>query len=216
MASEEIKVFDASGTQVGSHPAVAGGGKKVAKHLLHQVVRWQRAKRRMGTHCTKTRAEVTGGGKKPWKQKGTGRARAGSNTSPLWVGGGIAHGPKPRDYEFRMNKKEKKRALQDAITSRSAEGRCMVVENFGLKQIKTKDALGVLTSLGIRPGQKTVVVVNTDDTMTATSLRNIKGVKVLNPIALNVYDVLASSFLVFTAPALEGVEARFGQATNAA
>ena len=170
--------------------------KKKAVSLLHQVVRWQRAKKRAGTHSTKTRATMSGGGKKPWKQKGTGNARAGSNTSPLWVGGGIAHGPKPRSYAFSMNKKQRRKALLLALETRRLEGKLFVVPGFELSGFKTKEALGILQNLNVPATEKTLVVINEPDLKVEKSFGNIKGLKVVRLAGLNVYDVVNAKNLV--------------------
>ncbi|MFN8390890.1 MAG: 50S ribosomal protein L4 [Bdellovibrionota bacterium] len=210
----ELALVDSSGKEIGTKAVSSEVFAKSPKHIMHQVVRWQRAKRRAGTHSTQTRAEMSGGGKKPWKQKGTGNARAGSNTSPLWVGGGIAHGPKPRDYEFRLNKQERKRALSGALSARKEEGRLFLVSDFGLKGVKTKDAQKVLSSLGIEKGESALVVLSDINGTEAKSLRNIDRVNVLIPAGLNTYDVLRNKFLVITEEALSQVEQRLsgGQA----
>lgn len=211
----ELSVVDASGKSVGKKSVSSEfAAEKITISLLHQVVRWQRAKRRAGTHSVKTRAEVAGGGVKPWKQKGTGRARAGSNTSPLWVGGGVAHGPKPRSYEFRLNKKEKRAALSCAVSQRRLEGRLIVVDSFGLSGIKTKAAKAVLSAVGVKNGAKTLVVVPSDDMVLEKSLRNLANVKVIQAGGLNVYDVLHSEFLVFVGEAVTSVDERLNGAQN--
>lgn len=204
-----VKVLSSSGKEVGSRalPEKLFGGKP-NRHLLHQVVRWQGAKARAGTHSVKTRAEMTGGGVKPWKQKGTGRARAGSNTSPLWVGGGVAHGPKPRSYSFRLNSRERRNALLSAVTVRSGEGRLIVVDDFDLKEPKTKQAAVVLARIGIPAGSKVLTVIPKGEAVLSKSLRNIKGVTVSSVEGLNVRDVLGSRFLVFVGSALESTVER--------
>ncbi len=208
-AKTELPLFDAAGKSLGSLPVSANTfGRRVGQHLLHQVVRWQRAKKRAGTHSTKTRAEMSGGGTKPWKQKGTGRARAGSNTSSIWVGGGIAHGPKPRDYDFRMNKQERRLALVGAISARRAEGKLLVVKSFDLKAIKTKDAAAVLTALGVELGRRVLVVLPPNCETEAKSLRNIERVSITTPAGLNVYDVLVNKYLVVVEGALADIETR--------
>lgn len=185
-------------------------GAKVSRkdlHLLHQVVRWQRAKKRAGTHSTQTRAEMTGGGKKPWKQKGTGNARAGSNTSPLWVGGGIAHGPKPRSYEFSMNKKERSKALRLALESRRTEGKLYVMKGLKLSGFKTKEALKALAGINIPSREKTLLVIEAADLTVEKSFGNIEGVKVVRLTGLNVYDVVTSKHVVMTEEALKAFQA---------
>ncbi len=168
--------------------------------VLHQVVTAQLAARRAGTHSTKTRAEVRGGGAKPWKQKGTGRARAGSTRSPIWVGGGVAHGPKPRDYSQRTNKKMIKLALRSALSDRCAEGKVVVVDDWGFAEPSTKAAKAALAALGIEG--KVLLVVTREDHTTVASFRNLPNVFVLAADQLNAYDVLANDYLVFTTASL--------------
>jgi large subunit ribosomal protein L4 len=204
----KIDVKDSSGKKSGSRELSAEQFSTVVKTgLLHQLVRWQRSKRRAGTHAVKTRATVSGGGIKPWRQKGTGRARAGSIRSPLWVKGGIAHGPKPRSYEFDLNKKQRKKALSGALSTRLEEGRLLIVKDFSLEQIKTKQAVQVLENIGVAKGKKALVVVTADDDFSYKSLRNISGVKVIRVNGLNVYDVVNSEYVVLTEPALDVLEA---------
>lgn len=174
---------------------------------MHQVVRWQRAKKRAGTHSVQTRAEMTGGGKKPWKQKGTGNARAGSNTSPLWVGGGIAHGPKPRSYEFRLNKKERAKALRTALEVRRTEGKLYVMKTLNLSGFKTKEAIAALTKISIPTGEKTLLVIPAADLKVEKSFANIEGVKVVRLTGLNVYDVVSCKHVVMTEEALKQFQA---------
>lgn len=176
------------------------GGKR---NLIHQVSRWQRAKARAGSAKTLTRSEVSGGGKKPWKQKGLGRARAGSSSSPVWVGGGIAHGPKLRDYSFAINKKEKKQALCAAISSRSAEGSLFVLPKLELAEIKTAKAVEELKSAGVSVGRSVLLVVSDADTNAEKSSRNISRLKVTSAKGLNVYSVAAATQLVFTENSLK-------------
>lgn len=206
----KIPFFNAQGKELGEREVSESiFGVAAIKSILHQVVRWQRAKKRAGTHSTLTRAQASGGGRKPWKQKGTGRARAGSNTSPLWVGGGIAHGPKPRSYEFDLNKKQRTMALCGAISARVKEGACKGIDSFALSEIKTKQAVQVLNNIGIAKGEKVVVVSAPEDSFLDLSLRNIEGVSNLAVEGLNVYDILNAKYLVLTEKALAGVEQRF-------
>ena len=176
-------------------------------HLMHQVVRWQRAKKRAGTHSVQTRAEMTGGGKKPWKQKGTGNARAGSNTSPLWVGGGIAHGPKPRSYEFRLNKKERAKALRTALEVRRTEGKLYVMKSLSLSGYKTKDAVEALKKLSVPSRESTLLVIPAADLKVEKSFANIEGMKVVRLSGLNVYDVVSCKHVVMTEEALKQFQA---------
>ncbi len=213
MSQTELTLHDAKGKEVGKKSVSSEiFGAKSPKHLFHSVVRWQRAKRRAGTHSTQTRAEMTGGGKKPWRQKGTGNARAGSNTSSIWVGGGIAHGPKPRDYEYRLNKQERRIALVGALSSRQAEGRLFVVNDFGLTEPSTKGALKILSALKIGAGERTLVILPETETVAVKSLRNITGVTTMPPSGLNVYDILNSKYLVISEESLDAIEKRFSGA----
>ncbi len=212
MSSVELNVVDKAGKKVSSRQVDSGlVGKQVKTAVLHQTVRWQRSKKRAGTHSTLTRAQVSGGGVKPWKQKGTGRARAGSNTSPLWVGGGIAHGPKPRSYEFRMNKKERRAALCGAISTRQSESRLFILDALNFAQAKTKQAVETLKGLGIEQGKSVLVVVEESNENAVKSLRNIARVDVISPKGLNVYDVLNHQYLVFTGESFKAVEDRLKQ-----
>ena len=176
-------------------------------HLLHEVVCWQRAKRRAGTHSTKTRALTSGGGAKPWRQKGTGHARSGSNTSPIWVGGGVAHGPHPRDYSYSVNRKARKQALCVALSARRTESSVRVVDQLDLGAIKTKAAAATLQALQIEAGAKVLLVLQVGDEAARKSFRNIDGVKIVSPRGVNVYDVLNNKYLVFTKAALDELEA---------
>ncbi len=208
--SVELKIVDASGNAVKTKSvtgAFFADASKVPSSLYHQVVRWQRAKKRAGTHSTKTRSEVSGGGSKPWRQKGTGRARAGSNSSPVWIGGGIAHGPHPRKYDFRLNKKERRLALSGAISSRREEGQLIVVDSFDLEEIKTKKAKELLTNIGVN--KKALVVIPERNEKIEKSFRNLSFVKVICSDGLNLYDILNHPFLVFIGEeAVEKVDQR--------
>ncbi len=168
--------------------------------VMHQVVNAQLAARRAGTHSTKTRAEVRGGGAKPWKQKGTGRARQGSTRGPHWVGGGVAHGPKPRDYSERTNKKMKRLALRSALSDRAAEGNVVVVSDWGFDAPSTKAAKAALTDLGV--SGRILVVTDGEDEITWKSLRNLPEVQLLSADQLNTYDVLVNDYIVFTEAAV--------------
>lgn len=179
--------------------------REVKEHILHEVVRMQRAARREGNACTKTRIEVSGGGRKPWRQKGTGRARAGSRTSPLWRGGGVAFGPKPRDYSFKLNRKIKQQAVAMAISARFQEGNLIVVDDFSLEKIKTKDFVGVMNVLDV--GNGLIVVDNASENLTKSS-SNVNGYKVLSSEGLNVYDILLHKKLILVQPVIESLEKR--------
>ena len=188
---------------------------KVNIPLMHQVVVAQLAAARQGTHATKTRGEVRGGGKKPFRQKGTGRARQGSLRAPQYAGGGTVHGPQPRSYAQRTPKKMKAAALRGALSDRARHGRVQVVSGFVEgSEPRTKDALAVLGSAtGAGRGTAVLVVARRDDELTWKSLRNAVGVRVLADTQLNTYDVLAADHVVFTAEALRAFVGR-GTAGN--
>jgi large subunit ribosomal protein L4 len=170
--------------------------------LMHQVVTAQLAARRSGTQSTKTRAEVRGGGKKPFKQKGTGNARQGSTRSPHMSGGGVAHGPKPRKYDQKTPKKMIKAALRSALSDRAADGKIIVIDSWSFTAPKTKDAKLVLSALGIEG--KALVVVDIDDTNTIKSFLNLPDVQLIESRELNAYDVLCSDYVVFSQSTLPG------------
>jgi large subunit ribosomal protein L4 len=181
---------------------------KVNVPLIHQVVVAQQAAARQGTHATKTRGEVRGGGKKPYRQKGTGRARQGSLRAPQYVGGGVVHGPQPRSYVQRTPKKMKAAALRGALSDRLSHGRVLVVSGFVDGDVpRTRDAVAVLAS-AVAPGEKVLVVAHRDDELTWKSLRNVPSVHVLTEDQLNTYDVLASDHVVFTEQALTAFVSR--------
>ncbi|MDP3480331.1 MAG: 50S ribosomal protein L4 [Desulfoprunum sp.] len=178
---------------------------EVKEYLLHDVVRMQRAARRAGTACTKTRVEVRGGGAKPWKQKGTGRARAGSRRSPLWRGGGVIFGPKPRDYSFKLNRKVKKQAVAMAMSARLQEGNLVVLDSFTMETIKTKDFVNVMNILDVENG---LIIVDSASGNLHKSARNVNGYKVLPTDGLNVYDILLHKKLILLQPVIENLEKR--------
>jgi large subunit ribosomal protein L4 len=173
--------------------------------VMHQVVTAQLAARRAGTQSTKTRAEVSGGGRKPWKQKGTGRARQGSTRSPNWVGGGIALGPKPRSYAQKTPKKMIKLALRSALSDRASEGHVIVVEDWNFDTPSTKGAIAALKALGVEG--RALIVLTRDDVEAWKSFRNIPSVHVLEAAELNTYDILVSDFVVFTKNTVPKAEA---------
>jgi large subunit ribosomal protein L4 len=176
-------------------------GCEVKPHLLYEVVRMQLANRRRGTASTKNRALISGGGKKPWRQKGTGRARAGSIRSPLWRGGGTIFGPLPRDYSYRVNKKVRKLALCSALSSKLKENKLLVFEGFQLPEIKTKNFLKVLHQFDI----ESALIVDDANLTLEKSARNVPLVKVLRPEGLNVYDILRYENLIITHSCLEKI-----------
>ena len=181
--------------------------------VMHQVVNAQLAAKRAGTHNTKTRAEVRGGGAKPWKQKGTGRARAGSSRIPHWRGGGIALGPKPRDYSQRTPKKMKKLALRSALSDRATSNSVFVVESWDFETPNTKAAKLALQAIGAEG--KVLVVVDTQDSNTHKSFRNLGYVNVLSADQLNVFDILVNDSVVFTKSSLPSIEVKDVSAAKA-
>jgi large subunit ribosomal protein L4 len=184
-------------------------GAKVNIPLMHQVVVAQRAAARQGTASTKTRGEVSGGGRKPYRQKGTGRARQGSIRAPQFTGGGVAHGPVPRDYSQKTPKKMKAAALRGALSDRAASERVFVVSSFVEGELpKTKDALALLAKVTDGAVRNILVVTEHDDEISWKSLRNVKHVHLLAVDQLNTYDVLASDYLVFTKAALDALVER--------
>jgi large subunit ribosomal protein L4 len=187
--------------------------------VMHQVVTAQLAAKRAGTHSTKTRAEVRGGGAKPWRQKGTGRARQGSIRAPQWRGGGVAHGPKPRDYSQRTPKKMVRLALRSALSDRAAESKVIVVDNWAIDAPKTKDAVRLLEAIGLRTkGERearVLVVLFRTDEAAWKSMRNLgERVQIVLPEELNTYDVLVNDWIVFSQTSLETVVARLGSTGN--
>jgi large subunit ribosomal protein L4 len=168
--------------------------------VMHQVVTAQLAARRAGTQSTKTRGDVRGGGAKPWRQKGTGRARQGSIRSPQWRGGGVALGPKPRSYAQRTPKKMVRLALASALSDRAAEGRVLVVDDWAWSTPKTKDAIAALSALGVEG--RVLVVLTRDDEVAWKSFRNLQEVHIITTGELNAYDVLASDWVIFTQASL--------------
>lgn len=180
-------------------------GLEVKQHILHDVVKMQLANRRAGTASTKTRSEVRGGGAKPWRQKGTGRARAGTRNSPLWRGGGTIFGPKPKDYSYKLPKKVRKLGLRMALSTRFSESNMMVLDGFDLDEIKTKKFQEVMKKLNIDNG---LIVVPTRNENLEKSSRNVQGFKVISSEGLNVYDVLLHHRLVLLQSCLDQLEKR--------
>ncbi|AEA34332.1 50S ribosomal protein L4 [Hippea maritima] len=173
--------------------------------LFNRVVRAMLMNARQGTASTKTRGEVSGGGKKPWRQKGTGRARAGSIRSPLWVGGGVIFGPKPRDYELKMNKKEKRVAFIEALAQRIEEGKLIVIDDLSFEKPKTRDAYEIVKNLNLK---KALFVLEKGMENAYLSLRNIKGVEVRNIDTLNTYDVLRFQNIIIPKTVVEKLNGR--------
>lgn len=199
MAAVDVRRVD--GSTAGSvelDDAVFGIQPNVA--VMHQVVTAQLAAARSGTHSTRTRAEVRGGGAKPWRQKGTGRSRQGSSRSPQWEGGGVALGPKPRSYRQKTPKKMVQLALRSALSDRAAMGRVAVVDEWGLTAPKTKEAVAALAAIDVEG--RVLLVIDHDDEVAAKSFRNLPNVAVIPAGELNTYDVLASDWVVFTLSSL--------------
>ena len=199
-----VSVYNMEGKEVGTielNDAVFG--VKVNEHLVHMAVVSQLANKRQGTQKAKTRSEVSGGGRKPWRQKGTGHARQGSTRAPQWTGGGTVFAPVPRDYSCKMNKKEKRFALKSALTSRVQENKIFVLDELSLTEIKTKAMKGVLDSLNVR---KALVVTKEADQTVAMSARNLPDVKTAHTGTINVYDILKYNTLVLTKDAVAAIE----------
>jgi large subunit ribosomal protein L4 len=180
-------------------------GVKARPHLLHQVVAMQLDNRRAGTAATKTKGLVRGGGKKPWRQKGTGRARAGSIRSPLWVGGGTIFGPQPRDYSYRLPKQARREALLSALSLKNREGKIIVLDKLELIEAKTKFMRKILGDLQVKSA---LIVIPQSDEKVERSARNLPGVKVLRAEGVNVYDLLRFEHLILTQGALTLLEER--------
>ena len=199
-----VSVYNIEGKEVGSielNDAVFG--VEVNEHLVHMAVLQQLANNRQGTQSAKTRSEVSGGGRKPWRQKGTGHARQGSTRAPQWTGGGIVFAPKPRDYSFKMNKKEKRIALLSALSSKVAESKIVVLDEFKLDEIKTKKFVEVMNNLKV---ENALVVLEGENKNVVLSGRNIPSVKVTATNEINTYDVLKYTTLVVTKAAVEKLE----------
>ena len=178
-------------------------GVEINEHLVHMAVLQQLANKRQGTQKAKTRSEVRGGGRKPWRQKGTGHARQGSTRSPQWTGGGVVFAPTPRDYSFKLNKKEKRAALKSALTSRDVENKFVVVDELKLDEVKTKKFVEVLKNLNV---EKALVVLNDMDEKVIASAANIPTVKTTQTNELNVFDVLKYDTVVVTKAAVATIE----------
>ena len=199
-----VSVYNMEGKEVGTmelNDAVFG--VEVNEHLVHRAVVQQLANNRQGTQKAKTRSEVSGGGRKPWRQKGTGHARQGSIRAPQWKGGGVVFAPTPRDYSFKMNKKEKRAALKSALTSRVQENKFIVLDELKLDEIKTKKFVEVMKNLDI---QKALVVMNDYDTNVIKSAANVPFVKTALTNTINVYDVLKYNTVVVTKAAVETIQ----------
>lgn len=200
----EVKTYNKEGAAVGSielNDSVFG--VEINEHLMHLAVVAQLANKRQGTQSAKTRSEVSGGGIKPWRQKGTGRARQGSIRAPQWTGGGVVFAPKPRDYSVSMNKKEKAGAIKSALSSRVAEEKIFVMEDLAFDGIKTKQIKAVLDGLKV---DKALIVIGEKDDNVILSARNLEGVRTVTSNAINVYDILKYNNLVITKEAVAKIE----------
>ena len=200
----KVSVYNIEGKEVDTielNDAVFG--VEVNEHLVHMAVVNQLANNRQGTQKAKTRSEVSGGGRKPWRQKGTGHARQGSTRSPQWTGGGVVFAPVPRDYSFKMNKKEKRAALKSALTSRVQESKLVVVDELKFDEIKTKKMQGVLNALNVK---KALIVLKDNDQNVLLSARNIADVRTVLTSTLNVFDILKYDTVVVTKAAVENIE----------
>ena len=176
--------------------------------LLYETVKMQLANRRAGTHATKTRAFVSGGGKKPWKQKGTGRARAGSTRSPIWVGGATIFGPQPRDYSYSLPQSARRQALCTALSARNREGQLLVIDRLEVPSGKTRDMAKLLAGLGVKSG---LVVLGRRDEKLTKAARNLPGVKVIEAAGVNVFDILRYEHLLLTLDELEALRERLSK-----
>lgn len=207
----DCAVKDWSGKEVGSASLdLQVASEKSAAHIVHRALVRQMANARQGTVSTKTRAEVRGGGRKPWRQKGTGRARAGSNRSPLWRGGGVIFGPKPRDYSLKMNRKERRLALRTAIQSRIED--VIVVQDFAdkLPRPKTKELVGALQNWGIQPEAKVLLILAERQETVYLSARNVAKLRLISASNLNVFDLLSADRIVITQSAIAKIQEVYG------
>ena len=199
-----VKVYNIEGKEVGTiELSDAVFGVDVNEHLMHMAVVQQLANKRQGTQKAKTRSEVSGGGRKPWRQKGTGHARQGSTRSPQWTGGGVVFAPTPRDYSFKLNKKEKRAALKSALTSRVLENKFIVLDEMNFGEIKTKNFQNMLNNLSV---SKALVVVEEGNTNAVLSARNIPTVKTAGTNTINVYDILKYNTVIVTKAAVATIE----------
>ena len=199
-----VNVYNIEGKEVGTielNDAVFG--VEVNEHLMHMAVVQQLANKRQGTQKAKTRSEVSGGGRKPWRQKGTGHARQGSTRAPQWTGGGVVFAPTPRDYSFKLNKKEKRAALKSALTSRVLENKFIVLDEMNFGEIKTKNFQNMLNNLSVA---KALVVVEEGNTNAVLSARNIPTVKTAGTNTINVYDILKYNTVIVTKAAVATIE----------
>ena len=200
----KVSVYNMEGKQIDTiELSDAVFGVEVNEHLVHMAVVQQLANNRQGTQKAKTRSEVSGGGRKPWRQKGTGHARQGSIRAPQWTGGGVVFAPVPRDYSFKLNKKEKRAALKSALTDKVANAKLIVVDELKFEEIKTKNFAQVMKNLDVNNG---LVVVNENDVNVMMSAKNIADVKMALPNTINVYDIMKAGKVVLTKDAVKTIE----------
>ncbi|MGD9762624.1 MAG: 50S ribosomal protein L4 [Candidatus Binatia bacterium] len=201
-----VPVVTQANTPAGEITLPAGGfDGPVRRHLLYEVVNMQRANRRAGTAATKTRGEVSGGGKKPWRQKGTGRARAGSTRSPIWTGGAVIFGPQPRDYSYRLPASARRSALRSALAMKVREGTFVVVDQIAVADGKTKSVVQLLAALGL---ESALIITEAAEPLLERAARNLPRVKVLRAEGANVYDILRFRHLVVTRAAVDALHRR--------
>ena len=199
-----VSVYNMTGARIGEvEISDAVFGVEINEHLVHNAVVAQLANRRQGTQSAKTRSEVSGGGRKPWRQKGTGHARQGSIRAPQWTGGGVVFAPKPRDYEIRLNKKEKRAALKSALTSRVNENKFYVIDEIRCDEIKTKTMVALLKGLDVK---KALIILKDNDKNVIYSARNIPDVKTTQTNTINVFDILKYDTVIIDQEALRTVE----------
>lgn len=202
-----IDVYNASGEKVSTIELPEEiFGAEVRDHLLYAAVRYQRAKARSGNHKVKERAEVSGGGRKPWRQKGTGRARQGSTRSPQWRGGGVVHGPKVRSHAHKLNKRVRRMALISALSRRAAENKIVVLDTLSFPEKKTRQVVDLMKAFELSD----MLLISAGDENVDVSARNLQSVTVLRPEGLNVYDILLRGNLVLTADAVQAIANRLG------
>ena len=200
----KVSVYNMEGKQIDTiELSDAVFGVEVNEHLVHMAVVQQLANNRQGTQKAKTRSEVSGGGRKPWRQKGTGHARQGSIRAPQWTGGGVVFAPVPSDYSFKLNKKEKRAALKSALTDKLANAKLIVVDELRFDTVKTKNFAQVMSNLEVNNG---LVIVNENDTNVMMSARNIPTVKMALPNTINVYDIMKAGKVVLTKDAVKTIE----------
>jgi large subunit ribosomal protein L4 len=200
----KVSVYNMEGKEVDSIDlSDAVFGVEVNEHLVHMAVVQQLANKRQGTQKAKTRSEVSGGGRKPWRQKGTGHARQGSTRSPQWTGGGVVFAPVPRDYSFKLNKKEKRAALKSALTSRVQENKLIVIDELKFDEIKTKNFKAVIDNLNVA---KAYVVLNENDKNVVMSARNLSNVQTALTNTINVYDIMKGGTVILTKDAAKTIE----------